>query len=360
MESTQGENNETVPKNGDIYNGSTERDQLESEFKQVLHSSNGLKDKSNLNEIISTFDKLIKLQYEIDGILEYPNTWWAIDLLLYPVFTSKFEYHFISHSQTNKLSKPEWPLEFTESFLEENISFLQFIVDDSLSKFDLIGAFEIITSLLASLRSKFINSIENINNSQKQGRLLSHLIHELNNFDLRISNKYKYNHSLTSDILLSNDSIVQNIIKFELDMSLNRFHEITNANEAYQIDVDYKGEPGSVRPSYSSYGISKLITILNGKVKELKLVKYQLKYLSKIQMHILETYYESIQESNDDNIKYIKLVQAIDLLDSLKDVDVSKYRDDGNIGDFRGEYDHKLNQLTNYDIKSLLIRLQNI
>ena len=89
------------------------------QFQETLKENKWLNNSSIPNQALTLiskqFNELICLQ-SIVLIPAYPETWWGLDLLLEPIIT-RFNYHFNSvNKETNKLSKPEWALDFLENF----------------------------------------------------------------------------------------------------------------------------------------------------------------------------------------------------------------------------------------------------
>lgn len=304
--------------------------ELETEFKSTLKQSKWLSDKSISNQALTSisnqFQDLILLQ-SINSLPEYPKTWWGLELLLEPIIR-RFNYHFsTANKETNKLSKPEWAFDFLESFLTDNLPLLQIIVDDTFRPLQKIGTYEIITCLLIPLRNKVEKMVQVIHDRvsttdgsvslEKSGRLLSHLIFELSSFDQRIKEIYKYNPyierfdkvpqqkwlGLTSDILLNDTNhAVKNWLDFENQLALKRYeNEIIKTKDAFRIDYDYQGGNHEVslhilKPTYSAYGLVKLINNLNSHFQTLSIVKYQLQYVSRIQLSLIDRYWEVVND----------------------------------------------------------------
>lgn len=317
------------------------RDQLMKQFQETLRENKWLNNSSIPNQALTLiskqFNELICLQ-SIVLIPAYPETWWGLDLLLEPIIT-RFNYHFNSvNKETNKLSKPEWALDFLENFLHDNLSLLSIIVDDTFKPLNRIGTYEVITCLLVPLRSKVENMIDLINKTvtdnddtvslEKNGRILSHLVFELSSFDQRIKAKYKYNPfiidfetvpenkwlGITSDILLNDlNHAAKKWLEFENRLALRRFdNEIINVSDAFSIDHDYQGLNHDkeinlhiLRPTYSAYGLVKLISNLNSHFQTLNIVKYQLQFVSRIQLGLIDKYYDIIKKHYKEyNNKY--------------------------------------------------------
>lgn len=280
---------------------------------------------STLKQISSSFAQLIDLQAVNPP--EYPACWHGLEILLRP-FTTRFRFHFNQSSETNKISRPEWALQFVETFLHDNMPVLELVIGNSFQKHNKIGVMEILTASLVPVREKLSKMVQIINSNiekstddeaalERNGRLLSHLIFETTSFDQRLRKAYKYNPyivdlrksptkkwlGLTGDILLDNgeeSSAVNNWLNLELRLAKQRFDkEIIGALNAFEIDFEFNASsshPSDVlRPSYSAYALVKLFDNLTSHFKTLSIVKYQLKYVSNIQLTFIDKYLEALQ-----------------------------------------------------------------
>lgn len=281
---------------------------------------------STLKEISATFADLVDLQ-TVDQIPEYPQCWWALQVVLRP-FVVRFNYHFGQASDTNKISRPEWALQFVETFLHDSLPVLELVVANTFVNHGRIAVMEILTAALVPVREKLQKMVAAINGHieasgddlaalERNGRLLSHLIFETTSFDQRLRNAYKYNPyitdlqktptkkwmGLTGDILLANGDespAANNWLSLELRLAKQRFDtEIVGAANAYEIDFEFdasSAHPADVlRPSYSAYALVKLFDNLTSHFKTLSIVKYQLKYVSDIQLTLLDEYLDALQ-----------------------------------------------------------------
>lgn len=278
-------------------------------------------------EISQLFNDLIKLQ-TANALPCYPDVWWGLETLLQPFFV-RFNFHFRDHSETNKVTKPEWALNYVEEFLKESLSTLEFVVADTFLTYGRIGIYEIISTVLVPVRQKLKSMLvlinQNILASQDDekatdqfGRLLSHLIFEATSFDQRLRITYKYNPfiekldivpekkwmGLTGDILVSAEHenvSVNNWLSLELRLAKKRFEtEIMSPKNALQIDYEFAASSDSpesiVKPTYSAYGLAKLFDNLTSHFKTINIVKYQLKYVSQIQLVFLDQYLEQLHK----------------------------------------------------------------
>lgn len=295
---------------------------------------------SKLKDLSKLCNELIDLQAAWKSPC-YPETWWAIDTLLKP-FKVRFNFHFRQDTKANRISKPEWAFTYVEDFLTDNLPTLELIVGEALLKHKRIAAFEVISVVLQPVREKVAEMMKIINSNieaceagdstaEQNGRLLSHLIFESTSFDQRLRNIYKFNPhvvnfneapqkkwlGLTGDVLvgdLGESDAVNNWLNLELQLAKKRFDtEIVGARDAFLIDKDFsagsKQSCSAILPSYSAYGLVKLFENLTTHFKTLSIVKYQLKYVSRILLLFLDEYLEALNsqyrifcESNNLNI----------------------------------------------------------
>ncbi|KAM9899887.1 hypothetical protein OXX69_009303, partial [Metschnikowia pulcherrima] len=211
-------------------------------------------------------------------------------------------------------------------FLKDSLPTLEFVVGDIFLKYEKLNVYEIISAVLVPVREKLRSMLSIINenisaNSEDEkitdqyGRLLSHLIFEATSFDQRLRNTYKYNPhivhlddvpekkwmGLAGDILAPKEPkeienvSVNNWLKLELRLAKKRFEtEIILPGNAFEIDHEFAASADSpesiVKPTYSAFGLAKLFDNLTTHFKTINIVKYQLKYVSQIQLSFLDQY----------------------------------------------------------------------
>lgn len=279
-------------------------------------------------------DALVATQV-LHAVPQYPRTWWALDLLATP-FVTRFNFHFDTQRPTNKVSKPEWCFEYLETFLRTNLGRLERAAGASLAQHHIV-AYAIITSLLVPVRAKMVRVVDQINGAIERqraaegagaataaglargelGRLLLHLIFELSAFDQRLRNAYQYNpyveasavasddaasgppqwSGLTGDVMLNQSRdglapVALNWLSLESQLARLRFDdEIVGAANAFDIDLDYTGSAAAAtRPTFLAFNLLKLFDNLTTHYRTLSIVKYQLKYVSNIQLDLLDAY----------------------------------------------------------------------
>lgn len=299
-----------------------------------------LENARDINKLVS---ELIVLQ-SVNNAPVYPETWWAIDTLLEPFFM-RFDYHFNTKRDTNRISKPEWAFNFIEEFLTKNIKVFEIVINQSFRNLKLIMIFQVITGILVPIRNKILDifnilnqRIEETKDSEdydKIGRLLSHLIFELTSFDQRLRNEYKYNPfikridevpnkkwlGLTADVLLQGDKErlgTSNWLSFENRLANDRFDsEIINSVDSLRVDMDYKNdliENDTMKPTYSALNLVKLFDNLTSHYQTMRMVKFQLKFVSTIQLKLLDRYCEHL---NGVVLKFDELYNALRVLNII-------------------------------------------
>lgn len=299
-------------------------------------------DLGKLNELIAS---LVSLQI-INNQPIYPNTWWVMDILIEP-FITRFNFHFNTKKDTNKLLKPEWVFEFVEKFITENLKLFEIVVNQAFTPHKLIMVHQLITSVLVPVRDKITGSIGILNdriedfkthdsvNYDKCGRLLSHLVFELTSFDQRLRNSYHYNPfvadidqvpskrwmGLTADVLLQGDTErlgTTNWLNFESLLANKRFQsEIIEDVTGLSIDVDYRDETSdstNLKPTYSALNLVKLFNNLTNHYRSMKMVKFQLKYVSTIQLRLLENYHDYLHQKLKKFDDVYNLINVLSLI----------------------------------------------
>ncbi|EGV65295.1 hypothetical protein PSN45_002556 [Yamadazyma tenuis] len=343
----------------EIFKGQTTK-QLETLLRRIdwlgsEFSVDSLKSE-DLTQINALVSSLVSLQ-SIGHRPVYPDTWWATDILLEP-FTNRFNFHFNTKRDTNKLSRPEWAFSFMEEFVSKNIKLFELVINQAFKPVKLIMLHQVISSALVPIRQKVLAAVGVLNekievfkvsndssNYDKSGRLLSHLIYELTSFDQRIRNNYKFNPfvtnvnevpskkwmGLTADVLLQGDKErlgTSNWLNFESILANNRFKtEIIEDSNALRLDLDYKSDPDEdeesginrlgnqqLKPTYSALNLVKLFNNLTTHYSAMRMVKFQLKYVSNIQLRLLENYHDYLKQAlkrYDDNYSQSTVLNLI-------------------------------------------------
>ncbi|CDK27575.1 unnamed protein product [Kuraishia capsulata CBS 1993] len=233
----------------------------------------------------------------------YPQSLWAFDVLAQD-FRNRFVYHFEGKGETNRLDKPEWCLNYFETYLEQHLKLTTFLLSNCLKDTPYESepfAYLFITSLLVPVRQKLAADLSVVVSHKRN---LSHLVFELQQFDQRLKSTYKFrppfaHHwlGLTGDLVLFNEQVFEVWISNEKDFVSARYDEIVNMSDAFAIDRDAV-ESNKTKPTKSALNLKTLIESITKTYENLAL-KHQLKFLSEVQLKLLNFYYEKLQSGRD-------------------------------------------------------------
>ena len=168
--------------------------------------------------------------------------------------------------------------------------------------------YEIISAFLKPVRLKMCHMADSIvvaielRPEKNNNRLLIHLIFELVRFDQVLRSVYLYNpfvdlrnkapiqewKGLAGDILTG---CVDPWLTFEEAWSSRRFAEIFNNENAWSNDLDFLG---NFKPTFSAYDIGKLFEVLTVHHQTLSILNYQLKYVLRLQLGLLDKYADEL------------------------------------------------------------------
>ncbi|ODV78764.1 uncharacterized protein CANTADRAFT_52760 [Suhomyces tanzawaensis NRRL Y-17324] len=295
--------------------------------KSGWYSNQPAKSPETFFDLPECIGELIELQ-AIMNFPVYPDSWWAVDVMLKPVVT-RFNFHYNNNKETNNISKPEWALAFVSLFLDNKAGVLDSHFGEVFNRINKFVLFEVITGILKPLRLKIVSmekSLHKIASSdtassddyERCGRLLTHLIYEVAAFDQKIRNQFHYNPytedvnqapkkkwaGLAGDIFHNQDadsSSVKTWLNFENQLANKTFQsEIINSKQALSIDYDYRGANDeenletTLKPTYSAYALVKLMDTLTSHFQTLGIVKYQLKFVSGVQLTMIDKYCEHL------------------------------------------------------------------
>jgi hypothetical protein len=262
-------------------------------------------------EWIACFEKLIDLQMP-----EIVNTSAGNPLSLLPfdvmsaIFVSEFRFHFMSDKPT---SSPQsigthcfpWflsTIEKWEDFFRDNLGHLlaakfhDTAVAEETVYLDPVCAF--ITSMLPVMREK-IHTVAN--EATKNPSFLSSFISQLMTLDENLRLRFNYDggcgdkgwNGLTGDIL---DDHFDAWFKVEREFAIERFEKILETSDGRKIDYDY-AVAGKMKPTFASVRITDLLRVVTGKYARLRKLKQKLKFLTDIQLDILDGYHDRLRGS---------------------------------------------------------------
>jgi hypothetical protein len=223
---------------------------------------------------------------------------------------ARFRYHFTTDRPTNRLDKPEYFLSHVLDLLASHDEF----VNDNLQPLlltqfrgtamvknpiyiDATSAF--ITSLLPMLRAKLLSIISQ---AASQPQLLSHLVHELIDFDTTLRNEWHYTGNATSpshpwkgmtwEILMTNDYFSR-WLQVEKDFALARYQSIIDNSSTSALDYD-STPPGTTKPSLAAIQVHDLLETITDRYRPLYSFTNKIRFLIEIQISIFDRFHNRL------------------------------------------------------------------
>ncbi|KAG7805726.1 hypothetical protein KL921_005337 [Ogataea angusta] len=299
------------------------RERLASEFEALIRDWDN-EQKTKTNDIASmrkTFGQLARLQ-SICNLRDQTDAIWALDCLA-SNFKVKFVYHFEGSSETNRLNKPEYALNYLQAYLKRSVpaveklfgsTFRRYFPNKSIKK-------NFIISLLKPVKEKFDREMGAV--SKHEG-LLSHLILELQKFDQNLSKTYnftpaepEYTRLLTSSLILSNEDVFNLWLNNEKNFVNHRYEEIISKKDAFTIDKDFV-ENGKTKPTRSAINLKSLLEGISNNYAMLP-TKFQVKFLSEVQLRLLNLYFANLKQGFNalDTIIHGKINDEVSVLERI-------------------------------------------
>ncbi|KAK2590831.1 hypothetical protein QQS21_011495 [Conoideocrella luteorostrata] len=260
-------------------------------------------------EWIACFEKLIDVQ--MPEISHSDN---VVPLLPFDVmtaiFVAEFQFHFMSDKPT---SNPQsvgthcfpWflaTIEKWEDFFRENLGhmlvakFRDTSMAERTAYLDPVCA--LVTSMLPVMREKVHAVAEEAIHSPA---FLSNFISQLMTFDEDIRSRFSYDGGdgekgwpgLTGEVL---DNHFDAWFKVEREIALERFEQILESQDGRKIDYDY-AITGRMKPTYAAVRVTDLLRAVTGKYERLWKLKHKIKFLTDIQLDILDAYHDRLRGS---------------------------------------------------------------
>ncbi|KID92434.1 RINT-1 family protein [Metarhizium guizhouense ARSEF 977] len=261
------------------------------------------------DEWIACVEKLIDLQMP-----EVTRSSITLPLLPFNVmtaiFVAEFRFHFMSDKPT---SNPQsigthcfpWFLnmiEKWEDFFRNNLGHLlatkfhETPVAENTVYLDPVCA--LITAMLPVMREK-VHAVAN--EAIKNPPFLSSFISQLMTFDENIRQRFSYDDGdddkgwsgLTGEIL---DHHFDAWFRVERELALERFEKIIESADGRKIDYDYS-VTGKMKPTFAAVRITDLLRVVTGKYERLRKLKHKTKFLTDIQLDILDGYHDRLRGS---------------------------------------------------------------
>ncbi|KAG6040347.1 hypothetical protein E4U41_000853 [Claviceps citrina] len=261
------------------------------------------------DEWLACFEKLIDLQ--IPDIVHSNMV-----LPLFPfdtmtaIFVAEFRFHFMSDKPTSSAQSVgthcfPWflsTIEKWEDFFRDNLGhILAAKFNDASTVEQTVYADPVcalITSMLPVMREKVHAVAEEAVSSPA---FLSNFISQLMAFDEQIRSRFGYDggdgdkgwNGLAGDIL---DDHFDTWFRAERAAALERFGQILESHDGRKIDYDYAVR-GKMKPTYAAVRVTDLLRTVTGKYEPLRKLKHKIKFLTDIQLDILDGYHDRLRGS---------------------------------------------------------------
>ncbi|KHO01016.1 RINT-1 family protein [Metarhizium album ARSEF 1941] len=261
------------------------------------------------DEWIACVEKLLDLQMS-----EIVHSSSAVPLLPFDVmaaiFAAEFRFHFMTDKPT---SSPQsigthcfpWFLNLIEKwdgFFRDNLGHLlatkfhETPVAERTVYLDPVCA--LITAMLPVMREK-VQAVAN--EAIKNPPFLSSFMSQLMTFDENIRLRFNYDggdddrgwHGLTGEIL---EDHFDTWFKGEREFAMARFEKIIESADGRKIDYDYS-VAGKMKPTFAAVRITDLLRVVTGRYERLRRLKHKTKFLTDIQLDILDGYHDRLRGS---------------------------------------------------------------
>ncbi|KAK1251690.1 hypothetical protein MKX07_007169 [Trichoderma sp. CBMAI-0711] len=258
---------------------------------------------------VACIEKLLDLQMP-----EVVHSTDVVTLLPFEVmakmFVAEFRFHFLSDKPT---SSPQsvgthcfpWlltTLEKWEDFFRDNLGhllaskFRETPVADKTIYAD--PACALITAMLPVVREK-VDAV--LSETSANSGFLSSFISQLMTLDETIRSRFNYDGGdpekgwagLSESVL---DKYFDVWFQAERSFALERFEVIMESRDARKIDYDYS-LPGKMKPTFAAVQITDLLRVVTTKYERLRKVKQKLRFLTDIQLDILDGYHDRLRSS---------------------------------------------------------------
>ncbi|EUC32575.1 hypothetical protein COCCADRAFT_98340 [Bipolaris zeicola 26-R-13] len=295
--------------------------QLEYTLKKIRWPLPNATIPTNLREEWETaIIKLLDLQLpELEGMsyangpgnkVKLPPVLFPMEVLVQPL-EMRFRYHFEGDKPTNRIDRPEYFLSHITTLLNDYSGFVNDHVQPVLLRhfrgtdlalnpvyIDAMSAF--ITALLPMLRTKIGSLLPKV---AGQPQLLSHLIHEVMNFDTDLRDTWGYDagHGVEGWKGLSWEFLVQGDwfglwLQVEKDFALSRYQNIVEAPDFG--DLDYESvDPKATKPTKGAIRVNDLLETITDRYRPLTSFSQKLTFLIDIQIAIFDKLHERLQSN---------------------------------------------------------------
>lgn len=213
----------------------------------------------------------------------------------------RFNYHFNSNRDTNRLDKPEWALNHVLDLIDSHKLFFTQVIQPIVQKRfpQLLAVDEFISALLPMVYKKAIISLDELS---EDPQLQSHWYEELISFDNSLSARFFYRpqniehwKGIAGDILSQNNRF-EKWLKFESEAAHSQYNDITGSPNSWDIDWE-SVDQYTTKPTLSAINLKTLFESVTETYSSLRPVRFRLRFLLDIQISLLDMYYARLSES---------------------------------------------------------------
>lgn len=288
------------------------KDTMSAELETLLAKRNWPKVDTNSEmdeEWIACFEKLIDLQ--MPEIIHSDNIVSLLPIdVMSKIFAAEFRFHFLSDKPT---SSPQsigthcfpWfisTIEKWEAFFRDNLSHLLASKFHDTSAADKMAYMDPVSALITSMLSVMREKVQAVaTEALKNPSFLSSLMSQLMTFDENIKVRFGYDAcypddswpGLTGEVLSEH---FETWFQAEQTFAMERFEVIIGSQDSRKIDYDF-GETGKMKPTHAAVRIMDLLRTVTSKYERLHRVKYKVRFLTRIQLDILDGYHDRLRGS---------------------------------------------------------------
>ena len=221
-----------------------------------------------MEPFICLFVHGIRLQQAIDPQWSEGNIW-SLDILFSPLF-SRFRFHFMEESATNKFEKPEWCFSFIGNTISDHAEFLLIHIQPWInreSKSTRIPDAKniLIRQLIALLEVKLLRDIPVLLGRKKQ-HMYCHTLTECVKLEKLLFQVHNYPPGSRSPMqaFAYNEELLNAWIKIEFYVFEKQLSRILNSKQKWDYQFESMPDIDELKPTYSAESIIVMTESLSG------------------------------------------------------------------------------------------------
>lgn len=246
-----------------------------------------------------------------------------LEVMVRPLKT-RFAYHFSGKKNTNRLDKPEYFLSHAQDLLNTYDPLISESLQPALlsvfRKTDLIyepnyidASSAFVTAILPMIREKISMLVPQVSGDP---RLLSHLMHELMNFDRTLHDDWRYGLESVSGtstwrglagVVLAQEKYFERWLQVEKDFALARYQSIIDDPDSGTLDFDSL-DGTTTKPTKAAIRVNDLLETITERYMPLSSFSQKLRFLIDIQISIFDQFHSRLHGGLE---AYISMTSSI-------------------------------------------------